>query len=814
MRSSQGPAISTSLSTKITGIVFWGTLLVGLLIALIMLHGRERELSLRRSSDTMLVGREIEDLLEQHVTSHILEKNREVLQQTVQALQSKLHFDAVVLSSQGDTLLIGRQHNGQEPMARTLQIRSLQQAPIPMRMTAYFPNFEETISSYRKHILMAIGLMVLVYALVLQQILHRLLSQPFSKMVSTAKRFADGNSESRFDEKDGNEFGFLSKFINRALDAIAANQNELSEALNRATRSEAELSREKEFAEVTLQSIAEAVVTTNAAGEVQYLNPVAERITGWGNCEAHGLPLSDIIEIIQENSGKSLHNPVYECLKNNRVETLATHAVLMRRDGETVAIEASAAPMRNDKGQVIGAVMVCQDVSQARKLAYQLTYQAGHDSLTGLYNRREFDNKLCDLLENAKTTGNHHVLLYLDLDQFKVVNDTCGHTAGDKLLLQLSILLGHKVRKNDILARLGGDEFGVLLVGCDIEFGKRIAETFLQLISDFRFVWEDKIFQIGVSIGLVPVTAQSENAAEVMSAADAACYVAKDEGRNRIQVFLGDERRGKKYGEMQWVPRIHKAMEDNRLHLYRQNIAALSADDGVAHGEILLRLEGEDGAIIPPMAFIPAAERYNIMPLIDRWVVKNTLEWLKAHPVAANGLPQSFFINISAQSLGDEQFLGYILDQFEHTGVPHRRICLEVTETAAIANIGLAIGFITMLREKGCAFALDDFGSGMSSYSYLKNLGVDFLKIDGSFVKDMAHDPVDMAMVESINRIGQVMGIRTIAEFVEDDVALEKLRGMGVNYAQGYHIHKPEPLLGSESSQKSLSLELLPSRAA
>ncbi|HQT26467.1 MAG TPA: EAL domain-containing protein, partial [Burkholderiales bacterium] len=624
----------------------------------------------------------------------------------------------------------------------------------------------------------------------------------------------EGNPDSRFDEGGGSEFGFLSKFINKALDAIAQNQKELSEALGRATRSEGELSREKEFAEVTLRSIAEAVVTTNSAGEVQYLNPVAERIMGWRHRDAYGLPLSEIINIVQENSGKPLSNPVYECLKNNRVETLATHAALLRRDGEIIPIEASSAPMRNDKGDVIGAVMVCQDVSQARKLAYQLTYQARHDALTGLYNRREFDNKLCELLENAKTSGSQHVLLYLDLDQFKVVNDTCGHTAGDKLLLQLSILLGHKVRKNDILARLGGDEFGVLLVGCDIEFGKKIAETFLQLISDFRFVWEDKIFQVGVSIGLVPVTGQSENAAEVMSAADAACYVAKDEGRNRIQVFLGDERRGKKYGEMQWVPRIHKAIEENRLHLYRQNIVELSGGDGIAHAEILLRFEGEDSTITPPMAFIPAAERYNIMPLIDRWVVKNTLEWLKAHPLAANGLPQSFSINISAQSLGDEQFLGYILDQFEYTGVPHERICIEITETAAIANIGLAIGFITTLREKGCFFALDDFGSGMSSYSYLKNLDVDFLKIDGSFVKDMADDPVDMAMVESINRIGQVMGIRTIAEFVEDDVALEKLRSLGVNYAQGYRIHKPEPLIGSESSQKSLSLELLPVQAA
>ncbi len=334
-------------------------------------------------------------------------------------------------------------------------------------------------------------------------------------------------------------------------------------------------------------------------------------------------------------------------------------------------------------------------------------------------------------------------------------------------------------------------------MGCDVEYGKRVAETFLTLVSDFRFVWDDKIFQVGVSIGLVPVTSASENSAEVMSAADAACYVAKDGGRNRVQVFLGDERRGKKYGEMQWVPRIHKAMDENRLHLYLQDIVAISPDNTTDHAEILLRMEDTDGGLIPPMAFIPAAERYSIMPLIDRWVFKNSLTWLKANPLGRNDRPNSLSINISGQSLSDELFLGYLLDQLDQTGVSARQICLEITETAAIANIGQAMEFIDALKARGCSFALDDFGSGMSSYSYLKNLDVDFLKIDGSFIKDMANDPVDLAMVESINHIGHVMGIKTIAEFVENEAILEKLREIGVNYVQGYYIHKPVPLFGS-----------------
>ena len=351
------------------------------------------------------------------------------------------------------------------------------------------------------------------------------------------------------------------------------------------------------------------------------------------------------------------------------------------------------------------------------------------------------------------------------------------------------------MRNADTLARLGGDEFGVLLEGCDIGRGEQIAESLRQTISDFRFVWEDKIFQVGVSIGLVEVTASSDNSAAVMSAADAACYVAKDEGRNRIQVFKGGNKGAERYGEMQWIARIHKAIEDNRLLLYRQNIVAVAGTDSVAHAEILLRMQDEKGMIIPPMAFIPAAERYNVMAMLDRWVVTNTLEWLVANPLTGNNHLQFFSINLSGQSLGDRNFLQYIVDEFVRTGVSAERICFEITETAAIANIGRAKDFINEFKKRGCCFALDDFGSGMSSYSYLKNLDVDYLKIDGAFVKDMAQDPVDFAMVESINRIGHVMGIKIIAEFVEDETILAKLREIGVDYAQGYGIHKPEALI-------------------
>ena len=800
LKAKDNDAPTSSLPVKITGMVFWGMVLVGLLIAAIVLKGRENELNARNANEAkLLVWGLTQHIEKNHLATGQLQNSRSNLLHVIETLRPGLHFEAVELQGGNDILLIGNKHTEQESISQTLQFHGqetgVQGSSIQIRVL--FPSLKKTIADYRKKVLISIGLLVMAFGLILQQILQRMLSRPFSSMVAAAESFSDGNAVSRFDETRGDEFGFLAKFINRALDSIVQQQADLRNALTRATQSETALFREKERAEVTLQSITDAVITTNSATEVQYLNPVAERLSGWSNDAAHGRPVESVINLVHDDTDQIMRNPVQDCLRNNSVEILHAHAAIRRRDGTVIAIEASAAPMRNDKGEVIGAVMVCQDVSHARKLAHQLSHQASHDSLTGLVNRREFERKLEDAMESAKWEHKQHVLLYLDLDQFKVVNDTCGHVAGDQLLVQLSTLLDHKVRNSDTLARLGGDEFGVLLESCDIGRGEQIAESLRQTIADFRFVWEDKIFQVGVSIGLVAITPSSENLAAVMSAADAACYVAKDEGRNRIQVFQGGNKGAERYGEMQWIARIHKAIEENRLLLYRQNIIALAGDDSVEHAEILLRMQDENGAVIPPMAFIPVAERYNVMAMIDRWVVTNTLEWLVANPLSRNNNLQSFSINLSGQSLGDKNFLQYVVDEFVRTGISAERICFEITETAAIANIGRAKDFISVLKKRGCCFALDDFGSGMSSYSYLKNLNVDYLKIDGAFVKDMAQDPVDFAMVESINRIGHVMGIKIIAEFAENETILEKLREIGVDFAQGYGIHKPEALIRS-----------------
>ncbi|HQR12313.1 MAG TPA: EAL domain-containing protein [Casimicrobiaceae bacterium] len=569
---------------------------------------------------------------------------------------------------------------------------------------------------------------------------------------------------------------------------------------------EAQVYAEKERAQVTLASIADSVITTNVDGRVEYLNPVAETLTGWKMLEARGLPLSTVCSMMDEATRQPVADPVARVLREDATVRVASNVVLLRRDGVEIAIDQSAAPIHDRLGAITGVTLVLHDVRREREFATQLSYQASHDTLTGLINRREFERRLDHALTSAREQGRHHAMMYLDLDQFKVVNDTCGHAAGDEFMRQISVVLQERLREGDTLARLGGDEFGVLLENCQIEHALRIADTLRQSIADFHFVVNQRTFTVGVSVGLVNMADGSLTLTEVLSAGDAACYMAKEKGRNRVQLYHPkDTELALRHGEMEWVGRIQDALTSGRFCLYTQRIVPVDAGQkSTGMFELLVRMIDERGELVPPMAFIPAAERYNLMPQIDRWVTHTALATMAARRIKLRKA-ETCIINLSGASIGDERFLDFIRTELNKSGAPKGSVCFEVTETAAIANLSKATRFISELKALGCLFSLDDFGSGMSSFGYLKHLPVDFLKIDGSFVRDMLSDPIDNAMVEAINQIGHVMGKRTIAEYVEHEGILERLREIGVDYAQGFGVSMPKAFgvgAGDESAPR------------
>jgi diguanylate cyclase (GGDEF)-like protein/PAS domain S-box-containing protein len=559
---------------------------------------------------------------------------------------------------------------------------------------------------------------------------------------------------------------------------------------------EASLGRSKLQARITLESIGEGVITADRNGTIDYLNEAAEQLLGVTRASGVGRRLLDLLTLVDEVDRSSLGDPVAKCLSERKRVNLGRRAFLLSKGSEReFSTELTASPIRGPDGQVAGCVVIFHDVSELRGLAREMSYQASHDALTGLVNRLEFERRLGAALDSARGEGVGHVVCYLDLDRFKLVNDTAGHIAGDNLLREISSLLKQRVRDSDTVARVGGDEFAMLLAGCPLDKARQIADDVCQAVAGHQFAWQDHMFDVGVSVGLVEVNKDSGSAESVLSAADSACYVAKQQGRGRIHVYSSrDEVVARERGEIQWLQRLQRALKENGFELYVQPIIALGGRgrDGPA-AEILLRMRDEHGAAIAPVHFLASAERYQLMSHIDRWVVQASLTALAG---GAPHLPagRTCNINLSAQTLGDDDFLEFVVDVLDHTGVSPERICFEARESAVVSQLDHAQRFINVLHGIGCKFALDNFGSGIGSFANLKNLSLDYVKIDGTYTRNLEQDTVNREMVSAMVKLARTLDFQVVAEQVEDQESFETLRTLGVDFVQGFVVERPRPL--------------------
>jgi diguanylate cyclase (GGDEF)-like protein/PAS domain S-box-containing protein len=547
-----------------------------------------------------------------------------------------------------------------------------------------------------------------------------------------------------------------------------------------------------------MQSLGEAIVTTDIDGHLVYLNPAAEQLLGVARAQAIGKLLEEVVGLVDENDRKLLSDPVKEAVggSNGIPHNLSRRAVLLgKSSGEERAIELAASPLRNDGGELVGAVILLHDVTELRGLHRQMSYQATHDALTGLVNRREFERRLDEAGEAARRGEASHMLCYLDLDRFKIVNDTSGHLAGDSMLREVAKLLREAVRDSDTVARLGGDEFGMLLVGCPLDKARQIADDVCRSIAAYRFAWHDRIFTIGVSIGLIEIGREAGTVEQLLAAADSACYTAKKEGAGRVSVYSSrDEALARNTGEIEWLQKLQSALKEERFTLYYQPIVSAYGADTVGPSmEVLLRMLDENGGEIAPLEFVAAAERYRLMASVDRWVVQTTLSALSrnAFQLAPD---RSVAINISGQTLGDPLFLEFVVECLDRTGVDADQVCFEIAESAVIGNMDNARRFVGVLHGMGCKFTIDDFGSGVASFSSLKNLPLDYLKLDGSFMRNLAKDSVSQTMVTAMIKLARTLNFKIIAEQVEDNAALDVARKMGVDFVQGFVIARPARL--------------------
>ena len=546
-----------------------------------------------------------------------------------------------------------------------------------------------------------------------------------------------------------------------------------------------------------MQSLGEAIVATDLEGRLTYLNPAAEKLLGVSRVQAVGRLLEEVVGLMDENDRKLLADPVREAVGggNGNPHNFSRRAVLLgKASGEERAIELAASPLRVDN-ELVGAVVLMHDVTELRGPHRQMSYQATHDALTGLVNRREFERRLEEAADVARRGEATHMLCYLDLDRFKIVNDSSGHLAGDSMLREVAKLLRDAVRDSDTVSRLGGDEFAMLLVGCPLDKARQIADDVVRAVAAYSFVWHDRVFNIGVSVGLIEIGREAGTVEQLLAAADSACYVAKKEGAGRVSVYSArDEQLARNNGDIEWLQKLQGAIKEERFTLYYQPIvAAFGPETEGPSMEVLLRMLDETGQEIQPGEFVAAAERFRLMASVDRWVVQTTLTALSRNAFQL-AHDRSVAMNISGQTLGDPQFLEFVVDCLDSTGVAPEQVCFEISESAVVNNLEHARRFVGVLHGMGCKFTIDDFGSGVGSFSSLKNLELDYLKLDGSFMRHLAHDSVSQTMVTAMIKLARTLNFKIIAEQVEDAAALEAARKMGVDYVQGFVIARPARL--------------------
>ena len=632
--------------------------------------------------------------------------------------------------------------------------------------------FTYQVIMHESDIQMIIALTYLLFVLTMSRISHQL-----HQTVTNSLKF-------RFDNIE------LLKRLIQTKNQLEQRVAERTEAL---TITNDILHQEKELFQITLASIGDAVITTDINGKITFLNPTAEIFTGWSNEEMYDTPLQNVFNIMDIATHKPAPDPLIDHLSELENSSRYRECILIHKDKKEYIIDYAVAPIQNEQKHVIGAVITFRDVTEQRKLTLKLAYQAAHDSLTGLLNRKEFENRLSKILTSMRK-NDMHALLYLDLDQFKIINDSCGHSAGDKLLRQVTALLHSKLRARDTLARLGGDEFGVILEHCPTDQALQVADTLRELVQNFRFQWQEKTFTIGVSIGLFPITHENQGLEHALNAADSACYAAKEQGRNRVQIYQYVPHLQDSVEMQQWLPRIQNALTEQRFQLYYQPIQLISPEhaEQEQHGEILLRLQDDNSELIMPGAFLPAAGRHDQILLIDRWVVQRSLQLIKTH--ATPTINAIYTINISRQALVSRDFLDFTVSSIKASQLDPACICFEISEQTALNDLQHAIRFVAALKELGCRISIDDFSSNLSSFSYLKDIPLDYLKIDGRLIKNMLTDPINQAMVESIHHIGHIMRLKTIAVWVENDQTLQILENIGIDYVQGFWVAEPTPL--------------------